>query len=88
MCAEFVKEINTLLDMSKSNLQNALRLSYLVSQHVDLETQQVDTFSACIDLDAENDPKKTLPFFGHLLITENTYNVKVGIIKLQITSPY
>jgi len=31
MCSEFVKEINTLLDMGKSNLQNATRYSYLIS---------------------------------------------------------
>ena len=39
MCAEFVKMINTLLDMGKSNLQNATRYSYLISLHVDLESQ-------------------------------------------------
>jgi len=38
MCGEFVKEINTLLEMGKSNLNNALRYSYLISQEVDLET--------------------------------------------------
>ena len=59
MCSEFVKEVNTLLDMSKSNLPNATRYSYLISQQVDLETQQVDTFAACVDLDAEKDPRKT-----------------------------
>lgn len=38
MCAEFVKEINVLLDMAKSSLPNALRYSYLISTQVDLET--------------------------------------------------
>lgn len=59
MCAEFVKEINTLLDLQKSNLSNAHRYSYLISQQVDLETQQVDTFSSCIDLEAEKNPRQT-----------------------------
>ena len=49
MCAEFVKEINTLLDMNRSSLNNATRYSYLISQQVDLETQQVDTFASCIE---------------------------------------
>lgn len=57
MCAEFVKEINTLLDLQKSNLQNAYRYSYLISQQVDLETQQVDTYSGCIDTEAEKNPR-------------------------------
>lgn len=59
MCAEFVKEINTLLDLQKSNLQNAYRYSYLISQQVDLETQQVDTYSGCIDTEAEKNPRQT-----------------------------
>jgi len=58
MCSEFVKEINTLLDMGKSNLQNATRYSYLISMQVDLETEQVDTFSGCIDHEAERDPRQ------------------------------
>ena len=49
MCTEFVKEINQLLDMNKSNVANATRYSYLISQQVDLETQQVDTFAGCIE---------------------------------------
>ena len=32
MCSEFVKEINQLLDLNKSNVANATRYSYLVSQ--------------------------------------------------------
>lgn len=58
MCSEFVKEINTLLDMGKSNLTNATRFSYLISMQVDLETQQVDTFSGCVDHEAEQDPRQ------------------------------
>ena len=58
MCAEFVKMINTLLDMGKSNLQNATRYSYLISLHVDLESQQVDTFGGCVDHEAEMDPRQ------------------------------
>lgn len=45
--------------MKKSNLINATRYSYLISQQVDLETQQIDTFSACIDAEAEKDPRQT-----------------------------
>lgn len=55
MCAEFVKEINTLLDMSKSSLVNATRYSYLITQQVDLETQQVDTYSECVGKETEAD---------------------------------
>jgi len=36
MCTEFIKEINQLLDMNKSNVANATRYSYLISQQVDL----------------------------------------------------
>jgi len=57
MCSEFVKEINTLLDMGKSNLANATRYSYIISLHVDLESQQVDSFAGCVDHEAERDPK-------------------------------
>ena len=38
---------------------NATRYSYLLSQQVDLETQQIDTFSSCIDSEAEKDPRQT-----------------------------
>jgi hypothetical protein len=57
MCQEFVTEINTLLDMQKSNIQNAVRYSYAISQQVDLETQQIDTFASCVSLEAEKDPR-------------------------------
>ena len=56
MCAEFVKEINTLLDMGKTSLADATRYSYLISQQVDLETEQVDTFESCVDAEVEKDP--------------------------------
>ena len=36
----------------------------------------------------ENDPEITLTFFGHLKFTEYIYEIKVGVIKLQITTPY
>ena len=48
MCAEFINMIKTLLDESKATLPNATRYSYLVGQQVDLETQQIDTFSGCV----------------------------------------
>ena len=57
MCAEFVKEINTLLDLQKSNLVNATRYSYLISQQVHLETQQVNTYSECVGREVEDDFK-------------------------------
>ena len=59
MCQEFVKEIDTLLDMSKSSLLNATRYSYLISQQVDLETEQIDTFAGCIEYQAKTDPRST-----------------------------
>ena len=59
MCQEFVTEINTLLDMQKSSLPNATRYSYAISQQVDLETQQIDTFAGCVSLEAEKDPRQT-----------------------------
>ena len=48
MCAEFINMIKTLLDESKATLANTARYSYLISQQVDLETQQIDTFSGCV----------------------------------------
>lgn len=57
MCAEFVKEINTLLDVKKSSLVNATRYSYLISQQVDIETQQIDSFASCVAHQAEHDPE-------------------------------
>ena len=49
MCAEFITMINTLLESNKATLPNSTRYSYLISQQVDLETQQVDTYSGCIE---------------------------------------
>ena len=59
MCAEFVKMINELLQKSQASLPNVLRYSYLVSLHVDLETQQTDTYAACIEMEASTNPRKT-----------------------------
>ena len=56
MCAEFINMIKTLLDESKATLANTTRYSYLVGQQVDLETQQIDTFSGCVRQQAEQDP--------------------------------
>ena len=36
-----------------------LRYSYLVSLHVDLETQQTDTYAACIEQEAITNPRRT-----------------------------
>mmetsp|Transcript_18510 Transcript_18510/g.24846 ORF Transcript_18510/g.24846 Transcript_18510/m.24846 type:complete len:197 (+) Transcript_18510:580-1170(+) len=59
MCGEFVKEINELLEMNKSNVANATRYSYLISQQVDLQTQLIDTYSSCVSSDAEAKPRET-----------------------------
>ena len=59
MCGEFVKEINELLEMNKSNLANATRYSYLISQQVDLQTQLIDTFSSCVAQEAEAKPRES-----------------------------
>ena len=59
MCQEIVKEINTLLDMQEATSSNATRYSYLISQQVDLETQQVETFSSCVHQTSEEDPAAT-----------------------------
>ena len=59
MCAEFVKEINELLEMQKSSLPNAVRYSYLVSQQVDLQTELINTYSSCIVSEAEANPRQT-----------------------------
>ena len=56
MCAEFINMVKTLLDESKATLYNMTRYSYLVGQQIDLETQQIDTFSGCTRQTAELDP--------------------------------
>jgi len=57
MCAEFVKEINELIEVNKANTVNATRYSYLISQQVDLQTQLIDTYSSCVVAEAEADPR-------------------------------
>lgn len=44
--------------MGKSSLANATRYSYLVNQQVDIETQQIDSFSGCVMQRAEADPSQ------------------------------
>ena len=58
MCAEFINMVKTLLDESRATLANTTRYSYLVGQQVDLETQQIDTFSGCVRQKAEVDPSQ------------------------------
>ena len=58
MCAEFINMVKTLLDESKATTANATRYSYLIGQQVDLETQQIDTFSGCVRHKAELDPSQ------------------------------
>ena len=45
--------------MSKASLMNATKYSYLISQQVDLETEQIDTFAGCVEYEAKNDPRQT-----------------------------
>lgn len=59
MCTEFVKEINQLLDMNKSNVPNATRYSYLISQQVDLQTQLMEAYSGCTEAEADAKPRET-----------------------------
>lgn len=56
MCQELVTEINTLIGMGEGSHANSLRYSYLVSQTVDIQTQETDSFSTCIEKDALVDP--------------------------------
>ena len=47
MCAEFVKEINYLIDQNKES--NALRFSYIISLQVDLQASLINNYSSCIE---------------------------------------
>lgn len=56
MCQEIVKELNKLIELDEATEANALRYSYLLSQTVDIETQQVDAYSTCTEGEARADP--------------------------------